>query len=237
MSVIVTRAGWGAQYGQGPAMPGTQHEVVIHTEAGNILEEDAGIDREKAHMKVIEIFHVKVRGWQGVAYSFMIERSGTIFEGRGWNHAGAHTESRNTRSYGVCFAGHGDKAPATEAQWESARWLIGEGIRLGKISPDPIISGHRTYSKKGKTCPGNLIWPQLGRLRGITGPVDPPSEEEDMTPEQAAQLTELLELTKTDHHVLTQPGARLWTIEDKLNTLNERMAVLEAQAAEQERLS
>jgi hypothetical protein len=228
MTHITSRQAWGAQYGQGGNMPGTQHEVVIHTEAGNIQPVDAGLDREIAHMRVVEIFHVKARGWQGVAYSFLIERSGTIFEGRGWNHVGAHTETRNAVAYGVCFAGHGDKVPATEQQWASARWLIGEGIRLGKITPEPLITGHRQYSRKGKTCPGNLIWPHLGRLRGITGPevLPPVEEEEDMTDEQWREIQEIGRMVRTDHHVLTQDGARLWAIEDKLNSLTARFDAL-----------
>lgn len=171
---IVTRSQWGTNY---PNLRGEDvtgrlpwGEVVIHTEAG-AQHAPAPLPTECQWIRAIEGFHVNTRKWQGIAYSFLIAPSGRVFEGRGWGRSGAHTEGRNGTAAGVCFLGHGDKWPATEAQWQSAAWLIGEGIRLGNLTPNPKVSGHRDYSTKGKTCPGNLVYPYLDRLRGITGPV------------------------------------------------------------------
>lgn len=182
---IITRYEWGARYGRGhdagARLP--WGEVVIHTEAGALRPEDwrelagnaaayaalhASLS-ETQRIQAIERFHAVTRGWEGIAYTFLITFDGTIFEGRGWGRTGAHTEGRNSTAAGVCFLGHGDMQPATAAQWDAAEWLIREGIRLGKLRPSPVITGHRDYSTKGKTCPGNLIYPNIGRLRYITG--------------------------------------------------------------------
>jgi hypothetical protein len=183
---LKSRVDWGALYGRGSDASGylPWNEVVIHTEAGAVRDEDwlilndldptlAGIlhSDEAAHMRAIEHYHSVNLGWSGVGYSFVIFPDGTICEGRGWGRSGAHTETRNYTAAAFCFTGHGDLMPATAAQWASAKWLIGEGIRLGHLTPNPKITGHRNYSQKGKSCPGDMIYPLIGQLRDIYGPM------------------------------------------------------------------
>lgn len=189
---IITRAEWGARHGRGQDVSSKLPwgEVVLHTEAGS-KHAPASLATECRWIRAIESFHVNTRGWDGIAYTFLIAPSGRIFEGRGWGRSGAHTETRNSTAAGVCFLGHGDKWPATEAQWASARWLIGEGVRLNKLEPSPRIGTHAEYSQKGKTCPGTLIAPHVQpRLAGITGPTTPP--EDDMTDADRKLLTDTL---------------------------------------------
>lgn len=176
---IITRAEWGAQHGRGSDVSHLLPwgEVVVHTEAGAIRDQDwpeiVAASKvlsltELQHTQAIERYHSVTLGWNGIGYSFIIHRDGTICEGRGWGRSGAHTETRNSTAMAICFIGHGDLQPATEAQWLAAEWLIREGIRLGHLTPNPIITGHRNYSTKGKSCPGDLIYPHLGRLRNTT---------------------------------------------------------------------
>ena len=40
-----------------------------------------------------------------VLLSFLIGGDGNLYEGRGWNVLGAHTQGYNSRGYGVCFLG------------------------------------------------------------------------------------------------------------------------------------
>jgi hypothetical protein len=182
MPEVITRAEWGARYGRGNDVSHLEPwgEIVVHTEAGAVRKQDwpvldelaalnLSLD-ERTKMRAIESYHSATLGWNGFGYSFAFFPDGTICEGRGWGRSGSHTEGRNSTAAGFCVIGHGDLQPATGAQWASMAWLIGEGIRLGHVKPNPKISGHRNYSKKGKSCPGDLIYPHIGRLRGITGP-------------------------------------------------------------------
>ena len=52
------------------------------------------------------------RGWDDIGYSFLIGGDGSVWEGRGYNVAGAHTEECNMVGYGVAFLGTCTKAPA-----------------------------------------------------------------------------------------------------------------------------
>jgi hypothetical protein len=186
---IITREQWGAPPNTAERVAGPYTEAVIHTEAGAVLPGDWDVLTELATVlsltvrdlvRSIDRYHRVTRGWDdGIGYSFLIERDGTIIEGRGWLRLGCHTQQgRNRTAVGICFAGHGDLQSATGAQWSSARWLIGEGIRLRHLVSNPAVNGHRKYAQK--SCPGNLVYPHLDRLRGITGPqtYDPPTQEE-----------------------------------------------------------
>jgi len=198
---IITRAQWGAGPKRGSDVSSKLPwgEVVIHTEAGP-QRSPASLGTEMGWIRAIEAFHVgPERGWDGIAYSFLIAPSGRIFEGRGWGRSGAHTEGRNSTAAGICFLGHGDKWPATDAQWSSTRGLIGEGVRLGKLQRRPKISGHKDYSQKGKTCPGTLIYPLLqAKLAGIDGPTGPVAPtgpsigDDDMSQAQYDELHRLI---------------------------------------------
>lgn len=167
---IITRKEWGA-----PIRPmlwdrsPKDNRVIVHTEAGAVRQPgDLGADC--SHMRAIDSFHANVRGWKGgVGYQFVIMESGRIMEGRGFDYEGGHTVGLNTE-LGICFSGHGDKAPATAAQWASAKWLIAEAIRLGFLKLGYVVSGHRDHIKPGsKSCPGNLIYPHIQQLAGIVG--------------------------------------------------------------------
>jgi N-acetylmuramoyl-L-alanine amidase len=165
---IIPRAEWGARHGRGSALPDTPlGEVVVHT-SDRLNPDDTSLERDIARVQATETHHVRDRGFVGIGYSFVISPAGRIFEGRGWLREGAHTEGRNRGSHGFCFLGDGDREPATDAQWTAAHWLIGEGIRVGAVTPDPKIAPHSAYDR-AKTCPGTKILVELDRLRGITG--------------------------------------------------------------------
>jgi hypothetical protein len=186
---IISRSQWGARWGPNAAVSLPYTEVILHTVAGSNRAPSASYAQDVQHIRNIESYHRNQRNWPGgIGYNFVIMRSGRIFEGQGWGRRGTHTENRNSQ-LGVCFDGHGDQAPATDAQWASAEWLLREGLRTGKLRSGYRVSGHRDYSQKGKTCPGTLIYPHIGRLRGLTAETPtPPPPEDEMTPEQEAKL-------------------------------------------------
>lgn len=173
-TIIIPRGDWGAQYGKGHKGAWLRTEVVVHTEAGALIPEDDPLtpvnegftfEQEAARMRSIERFHAVTRGWGRIGYSFVIFPSGRVYEGCGWGQTGAHTEGRNSTTYGLCFAGHGDKQAATQAAWLAARAVVREGLELGALSRDYVVSGHRDYARK--SCPGALIYPAIGSLRGL----------------------------------------------------------------------
>jgi hypothetical protein len=234
MHRIISREEWGAKAGRGHALNGPLGEWVIHTEDGPDRPDAWTTAQFADAIRRIEAFHVgPSRGWNGIAYSFLIADNGDIFEGRGWLRSGSHTQGMNSKAHAICFLGSGVKTAATPAQWASAKWLIGESIRLGKVKPIPKITGHRDYSPK--SCPGDKIYPLLGQLRGIRGPEDAPSPaaiEEIQEDELAARTDEeLVDLFRRGVNAAgTIKGQR--SFNGTLDVLVTKLAELRAQVGE-----
>jgi len=120
--------------------------------------------------KVAEVrrWHVDLNGWSDLGYHFMIDRDGTVAEGRPVHRSGAHVLGHNADTIGVClFGGHGSEATDafddhfTPAQDVALRELI--DTLVGQYG-DLHISGHNEYAQKA--CPGFQVgdWLEDGRL-------------------------------------------------------------------------
>ena len=58
-----------------------------------------------ATLSEIQRLHREDRGWADVGYHFLVDKDGTIYEGRALTVRGAHTAGFNTGSAGICLLG------------------------------------------------------------------------------------------------------------------------------------
>ncbi|WP_249374709.1 N-acetylmuramoyl-L-alanine amidase [Streptomyces sp. I05A-00742] len=185
---IVTRAGWGAdesirERGFVYAKK-VKAAFVHHTASGNgyTCAQSASVIRG------IYRYHVVSSGWRDIGYNFLIDKCGTVYEGRAGGVAkpvrGAHTLGFNTDSMGIAVLGtFGKTNPATAAvnavaalsAWKLGLWnanprgtttLVSAGGNLFKKGAKvklKVISGHRDgYSTE---CPGDRLYSKLGTAR------------------------------------------------------------------------
>lgn len=132
---ITSRAGWGADESLSPEAPDYLANgikaVVVHHSAGTnnyTCAESAAIIRG------IYTYHVKTNGWKDIGYNFLVDKCGTIFEGRkgGVDKAvlGAHAYGFNTQTTGVSVLGdYNLVAPPTAVLTSVARvaaWKLGQ---------------------------------------------------------------------------------------------------------------
>ena len=125
--------------------------------------------------KVAEVrrWHVEDRGWSDIGYHFLIDRDGTVVEGRPVERTGAHVQGHNTGTIGVSlFGGHGGAATDdfldnfTEDQERALQGLISK-LR-GEHPSITKISGHNQYANKACPCFSVPAW--LEGARGIQTP-------------------------------------------------------------------
>lgn len=140
-------------------------------------------------LRSIYRYHVKTNGWSDIGYNFLVDRCGTVFEGRAGGVdkpvKGAHTLGFNTDSAGVAAMGtYTDTAPPAEMLDSLSRviaWKLGlhgadplgkaqltsgdSGSRFpaGTDARFDVISGHRD----GFTteCPGQRLYEALPKVR------------------------------------------------------------------------
>ncbi|MFI6586706.1 peptidoglycan recognition protein [Embleya sp. NPDC050493] len=186
---IVARADWGADESLRDAKFKYTNTVraafVHHTADGN----DFPCSDSAKVLRSIYRYHVKTNGWADVGYNFLVDKCGTIFEGRAGGTdkpvLGAHTLGFNTDSMGVAAMGtYTTAAPPGRMLIALSRviaWKLGLDDRnpTGKVtltSSDSgsrypkgtthafdVISGHRDAFNT--ECPGQKLYDQLPAIR------------------------------------------------------------------------
>jgi hypothetical protein len=188
---IVPRSGWGAdesiRKGAVSYAPAIRFASVHHTAGTN----NYSPAQAAAIMRGIEVYHVKSNGWNDIGYNFLVDRYGTVYEGRyggiDRNVIGAYARGFNAGSVGVAVMGTFTTAaipPAAEASLEK---LLAWRLDLAHVDPVstltfvsggseryragvPVllraVSGHRDTGST--TCPGNLLYAKLGTIAART---------------------------------------------------------------------
>jgi hypothetical protein len=181
---IVSRFGWAANEkivrAKPQIAPQLRLAIVHHTVNTNSYTRA----QAPAIVRGIEMYHVKGNGWNDIGYNFLIDRYGTVYEGRGGgidrNVIGAHAEGFNTGSVGVALVGTYSSRGPTAVQRQALVDLLAWRLDLAHVDPlsfvattslgnprfprgAPVrlraISGHRdTYFT---SCPGTVLYGQL----------------------------------------------------------------------------
>ena len=185
---IVTRAEWGADESLRSAGPYYASRIVagvVHQTAGA-----NGYTRSEADNVVRGIYryHTQSRGWNDIGYNFLVDRFGTVYEGRygGITKAviGAHTGGFNTGTFGVSLMGSYDSTTPSRVVRRTLRELLAWKYDLhhtnvlGTTDYTPYgsskhpdgravtlnrLAGHRDLSST--TCPGGSVYSLLPSMR------------------------------------------------------------------------
>ncbi|MFJ8860259.1 N-acetylmuramoyl-L-alanine amidase [Streptomyces sp. NPDC102451] len=198
---IVTRAGWNADESlndESPDYMDTVKAVFVHHTAQTNAYSCAD---SAAIVRGLHAYHVRSNGWKDLGYNFLVDKCGTVFEGRkgGVDRAvqGAHTYGFNRETAGIAVIGmYTDSAaatPATTAVARIAAWKLGQyGVSPSTTTTLTAGANGTNYAGKtftaGKTysfgrisghrdgfntqCPGAKLYAQLPTIRGYAaGPV------------------------------------------------------------------
>ena len=202
---ITSRAAWGARSfscAGGPvSAPSLKFAVVHHTAGSNTYNPGD----TPSILRGIQTYHMDTLGYCDIAYNFLIDKYGQIFEGRAGGITnpiiGGHAGGFNTASVGVSLVGDytGGTPPAEE--WNSLVSLLRWRLSVGGVNPAagfsttvasspcncmryPVgstpwfasaIVGHGDVDFT--SCPGSAFAPQLQALRDQvqSGIVSPPT--------------------------------------------------------------
>ncbi len=185
---VVRRSQWGANeklMPHGPEYTGWVQALFVHHTAGT---NDYACADSPRLLRGIQAYHVKSRGWNDIGYNFLVDRCGTLYEGRaggiGRPVLGAHTFGFNSDTAGIAVMGNYERRYVNTAVKVAvariAAWKIGEHgyDPLGKVvltarsaGKFPAgtrvtmnrIAGHR--NAVGTACPGDALYSQLPSIR------------------------------------------------------------------------
>lgn len=166
----IPREAWGAARGRGHRAVGSKPLAIIHHSYRPAVACGEAREVERAAVQSMERYHAEQR-WGGIAYNWLVFQSGRIYEGRGWDWTGAHTEGQNSKSVGICLVIDGTTTVPTDAAVEAVREILETGVRIGALAPDHRLAGHGDFARKD--CPGALVRAEFARMRVGSGPGQP----------------------------------------------------------------
>ena len=106
---VLSRSAWGARRPAAPPVvaPELKLAVVHHTATAG---QSYSSSQVPSLLRGIQAYHMDAHGWNDIAYNFVIDRFGRIWEGRAGGIAkavvGGHARGFNTRSTGVVILGN-----------------------------------------------------------------------------------------------------------------------------------
>ena len=186
--VVRSRADWGADESlrRGtPSYAGSLRAVAIHHTASS---NDYAPEDVPRLLRGFYAYHVKSQGWSDIGYNLLVDRFGTIWEGRAGGLTrpviGSHSGGFNTGTVGISMIGTYDAVQPSSVMLESVAQLTAWRLSLAGVDPRgtvsirsggstrfaagttvslPTVFGHRQVSTT--SCPGALGMAALPGIR------------------------------------------------------------------------
>ena len=141
------RSEWGARPSSTSVAGSVQLAVVHHSASSNSY----GPGDVPALLRSTQAYHMDGRGWSDLAYNFVVDKYGGLWEGRGGGIdrpvIGAHAMGFNTGSVGVMVLGDYTAATPSAAALESVSRVIGWKLALHNVDP----TGSANFTSGGST--------------------------------------------------------------------------------------
>ncbi|GAA4939937.1 LGFP repeat-containing protein [Actinomycetospora succinea] len=190
---VVTRAQWGADerlMTWAPEYTPTVRAVTVHHTAGTNAYTAA---ESAAIVRGIYTYHARTQGWGDIGYNVLVDRFGTVFEGRAGGLArsviAAHAGGFNRETFGIAMMGDftsvAPPAPTLEATAQLAAYKLGGLYRdpnatvsltstgggtsrypAGRAVSLPAVFAHRDVG--ATECPGNTGVRSMPTIRSRT---------------------------------------------------------------------
>ncbi|GAB3034121.1 hypothetical protein GCM10011376_40830 [Nocardioides flavus (ex Wang et al. 2016)] len=227
--MLFSRQDWGADETWRNGRPAYNHmmqQVHIHHTAN---ANDYSSDQVPTLIRGIYRYHTHYLGWSDIAYNFLVDRFGGVWEGRAGGPErlvrGAHTRGFNSSSTGIAVIGNFDevrparsvlRSVAQIAAWkvhENGGWPRGR-VRVRSEGSDlydandlvvlRVIDGHRDTNQTA--CPGRHLYDALPVIRRRAGKLIRAAEA-SAQPVQILSPATITGTASVGSQLLLQPGA------------------------------
>mgnify|MGYP005831616257 CR=1 FL=1 len=130
--------------------------ITVHHTAGPAFW-DASLSGAAREIKSIQSFHQNERGWADIGYHYVIDRSGTIWQGRSLSYQGAHANGAlNDGNIGIALLGNFCTQKPTRAQAESLAALVEKLCEVFRLAPRDVYTHGELAARANRStsCPG-----------------------------------------------------------------------------------
>jgi len=167
---IRTRDEWDASPTRSNHSPmGQITRMTIHHEGMGTFE-DSSIAAVRRELRTIQKSHQGFRNWADIAYHFIIDPEGRVWEGRPLKYQGAHAGNHNANkgNIGIVVMGNFDVQEPTPEQVDSLRRLVRHFMNEYDIPLSKVYT-HREindlYGRGYTACPGKNLQREVTSMR------------------------------------------------------------------------
>ena len=151
---IHTRGEWGARPTSTSTGSTVKLAVIHHSASSNSYSPE----QVPEVLRSIQAYHMDGRGWADIAYNFVVDKYGGVWEGRGGGIEapviGAHAMGFNTNSVGVMVLGDYTATTPSDVAIESVSQVIGWKMAIHGVDPSSRVA----FTSAGSTSiPANQV--------------------------------------------------------------------------------
>jgi hypothetical protein len=137
--------------------------VTVHHDGLDLLETGTARSAMADRIELYRSGH-RGKGWGDIGYHFVIDRSGTVWEGRELAWQGAHVKDRNEGNVGILVMGNFEIQTPTAAQLTSLRSHLRAVCAYFSVPWERVFS-HREWPGAQTLCPGARLQTAFTSIR------------------------------------------------------------------------
>ncbi len=137
--------------------------ITVHHDGLDTLETGTS---EREMMARIELYRVghRAKGWGDIGYHLVIDRAGTVWQGRSIRWQGAHVKNHNEGNIGVLVMGNFEQQRPTPAQQKTLEKTLVDLMKTYKVRKGAVYT-HREWPDAQTACPGRNLQTRMVELR------------------------------------------------------------------------
>ena len=144
-----------------PMLPVTS--VTVHHDGLDKLETGTSTAEMADRIDLYRVGH-RAKGWGDIGYHLIIDRAGTLWQGRSIRFQGAHVKNRNEGNIGVLVMGNFQVQQPTKAQLATLSRVLTDLRGQYRVSKSRIYS-HREWKGAATSCPGDKLQVAFAKMR------------------------------------------------------------------------
>lgn len=138
--------------------------VTVHHDGLDRLETGTSMQAMADRIDLYRTGH-RAKGWGDIGYHFVIDRAGTVWEGRELKWQGAHVKDRNEGNVGILVMGNFEIQQPTAAQLSTLHEHLRAVCAYFSV-PWTRVFSHREWPGAQTLCPGRNLQREFVALRG-----------------------------------------------------------------------
>lgn len=155
---VIPKSAWGAAPVAGTFVEHQISRITVH-HSGSLLQDNQNAPQR---LRDHQAYHQNGQGWPDLAYHFVVDRNGHIYEGRPvWAVGDTNTDYDPTGHFLICCEGEFNNQTPTSDQLEAAAGLATWASARFGVGLDTVI-GHRDVAST--SCPGDRLYAEMKQI-------------------------------------------------------------------------